>query len=67
MKAAKKLVKVSLGGTEVSVDSRIWKLFETRAGDKKPSLLTLAGEYLKEGKSAERAMADALEVFKLVG
>jgi len=65
MKIAKRMVKVSMGGTECSVDSRVLKLFEAKALDKKTSLLTLAGEYLKEGKSAERALADALEVFRL--
>jgi hypothetical protein len=58
--------RITLGDKEFNIDSRIYNFFETKAGDKKPSLVTLAGEYVKEGKSAERALADALEVFKLV-
>jgi hypothetical protein len=64
--APKKVVKVELGGKNWSVDNRIWQIFETMAGDKKPSLITLVGEYVKEGKSVERALTDALEMFKLV-
>jgi hypothetical protein len=66
MKYATKKVKVELSGQSFSVDSRIWNLFEAKASDKKTSLLTLTSEYVKEGKSIERALADALEVFKLV-
>lgn len=61
-----RMTKVELSGQSFSVDSRIWELFEKRASDKKPSLLTLAGEYVREGKKVERALADALEVFRLV-
>jgi len=66
MRLAARKVKVELVGQSFSVDNRIWDLFETKAGDKKASLVTLASEYVKEGKSAERALADALEVFRLV-
>ena len=61
-----KYTRVTLGDKEFNIDNQIYKLFNEKAGDKKDSLLTLAGEYVKEGKSTERALADALEVFKLV-
>ena len=66
MKLAVKKVKIKLGGQSFSIDNRIWSIFEAKAGDKKASLVTLANEYIKEGKSAERALANALDVFRLV-
>jgi len=60
------MVRVTLGGQNVLVNAKVWQLFEQRAGDKKLSLLTLAGELVKEGKMAERALADALQTFRLI-
>jgi len=58
--------KIELAGKEVLVDSRIWQIFENKAGDRKLSLLTLASEYFKDNKSAERALADALHTFNKI-
>jgi hypothetical protein len=59
--------KISLNNQEFSIDTRVWELFEVKAtGQSKTAMMVLVGEYLKEGKTVERALADVLEVFKLV-
>ena len=67
MKARHQLptIRVRIGSLEFDVNPVIWDMIESKAGDKKLSLLTLAPEYIKEGKTAERALADSLSVFKL--
>lgn len=49
-----------------TVDKRIADLTKRLAGDKLDVVLIQAEEYLLLGKKKERALADALEKFKLV-
>ncbi len=64
MKAAKSTLQ--LGSTTYQVDSRVLNLFNKLADDKRDTCLSCAAEYISQGKSLERALADALETFKLV-
>lgn len=48
------------------IDSRILALAQKLAGDKWDVVQIQAEDLVKQGKSTERALADALEMFKLV-
>jgi hypothetical protein len=57
---------LQLGSTTYQVDSRVLDLFNKLASDKRDTCLSCAAEHVSQGKSVERALADALETFKLV-
>lgn len=48
------------------VNPRIAELVQKKAGDKLDIVLLQAEELVAQGKTMERALADALEKFKLV-
>lgn len=49
-----------------TVDPRIAALTRKLAGEKLDIVLIQAEDFARQGKSTERALADALETFKLV-
>lgn len=51
---------------QYNVDSRVWDIFERKAGDKLKALEEAAGKLVAEGKTPERALADTLEAYRLV-
>lgn len=55
------MVKVKKSNTQ-----KVQELFEKLAGDKLYKVTERVSELEEQGKSPERAMADALEEFKLV-
>jgi hypothetical protein len=61
----RKTATVKLNAQDFHIDARIWEMFKEKAGTKGDACMLLASDLVAQGKTPERALADALDTFKL--
>lgn len=58
---------ILIDSVEHKIDRRVHALTVKLAGNKLPAVLNETASFLNEGKSVQRALADALHLLKLAG